>query len=149
MDRLRDQAATSTVVERAKGAVMALTGCSPDAAGEELVKRAKMAHRTLLEECWLTLGDLVPPLSSGTSGPDLHAALPETTLVRHDTTDLGRLGKALVRVGTPQDLARCLLEHLSPGAEADAVMIYARLPAGGLALIGHAGIDETLAAQWR
>ncbi|WTV81417.1 SpoIIE family protein phosphatase [Streptomyces sp. NBC_00028] len=149
MDRLRDQAATSTVVERAKGAVMALTGCSPDAAGEELVKRAKAAHRTLLEECWLTLGDLVPPLSAGAPGPDLHAARPETTLVQHDTTDLSRLGKALVRVGTPQDLARCLLEHLSPGAEADAIMIYTLLPSGGLALIGHAGIDETLAAQWR
>ncbi|WP_443063617.1 SpoIIE family protein phosphatase [Streptomyces sp. NBC_00663] len=149
MDRLRDQAATSTVVERAKGAVMAMTGCSPDAAGEELVKRAKAAHRTLLEECWLTLGDLVPPLSTGLSGPALNAARPETTLAWHDTTDLGRLGKALVRVGTPQDLARCLLEHLSPGAETDAIMIYAHLPAGGLALIGHAGIDETLAAQWR
>ncbi|WP_390897510.1 SpoIIE family protein phosphatase [Streptomyces justiciae] len=149
MDRLRDQAATSTVVERAKGAVMALTGCSPDAAGEELVKRAKAAHRTLLEECWLTLGDLVPPLSATAPEPGPRPTTPEVPFALRSTADLGRLGKALVRVGTPQDLARCLLEHLSPGTESDAIMIFARLPAGGLELIGHAGIDETLAAQWR
>ncbi|PWI20421.1 protein phosphatase [Streptomyces sp. Act143] len=149
MDRLRDQAATSAVVERAKGAVMALTGCSPDAAGEELAKRAKESHRTLLEECWLTLGTLEPPLTAAPSGTHLSTTVPEVPFVLRDTADLGRLGKALVRVGTPQDLARCLLEHVSPGTEADAVMIFARLPAGGLELIGHAGIDDRLAAQWR
>ncbi|MES5820416.1 SpoIIE family protein phosphatase [Streptomyces sp. RG80] len=151
LDRLRDQAATSAVVERAKGAVMALTGCSPDAAGEELLQRAKAAHHTLLEECWITLGGLVPPLQhAGQHAPDRSTTTPSA----RDTAEqrppgLGRLGKALVRVGTPQDLARCLLEHLSPGAGVDAVMIFARLPAGGLELIGHAGIDDTLAAQWR
>lgn len=150
MDRLRDQAATSAVVDRAKGAVMALTGCSPDAAGEELLQRAKAAHRTLLEECWITLGGLVPP-----APPAASADAPEQDAVVHalrdteDTHDLGRLGRALVRVGTPQDLARCLLEHLTSSTESEAVMIFARLPAGGLELVGHAGIDETLAAQWR
>lgn len=150
MDRLRDQAATSAVVERAKGAVMALTGYSPDAAGEELLRRAKAAHHTLLEECWIALGSLVPPAPTAAS-----ADAPEQDAVVHairdtdDTRDLGRLGRALVRVGTPQDLARCLLEHLASSTEPDAVMIFARLPAGGLELVGHAGIDETLAAQWR
>ncbi|WP_405650994.1 SpoIIE family protein phosphatase [Streptomyces sp. NBC_00019] len=151
MDRLRDQAATTAVVERAKGAVMALTGCSPDAAGEELVQRAKAARRTLLEECWITLGDLAPP------APTTSADAPEQDAVVHafrdpeagEARDLSRLGRALVRVGTAHDLARCLLEHLTAGTESDAVMIFARLPAGGLELVGHAGIDETLAAQWR
>ncbi|OSP42898.1 hypothetical protein B7767_13090, partial [Streptomyces sp. 13-12-16] len=44
MDRLREQAATSAVVERAKGVVMALSGCSADAAGETLLQRAKAAR---------------------------------------------------------------------------------------------------------
>ncbi|WP_128092329.1 GAF domain-containing protein, partial [Streptomyces resistomycificus] len=70
-----------------------------------------------------------------------------------DTDDafvaLGRLGDALLHVGTRQELARCLLEHLSPEVGADAVMLFRRLPAGGLELVGHAGIDDTLAAQWR
>ncbi|WP_437114611.1 SpoIIE family protein phosphatase [Streptomyces glaucescens] len=159
-DRLRDRAATVAVLERAKGALMALTGCSAGAAHEELLARAEAGRRTLIEECWITLGDLsgapparpsaasalpVPPVLSGrplsgTGGP----AAPQD-----DGTALGLLGAALVRVRSPRELARCLLEHLGPGVGADAVMLFARLPEDGLELIGHAGIDDTLAAQWR
>lgn len=182
MDRLRDQAATAAVLERAKGALMALTGCNPDVAGEELMRRAKAGDRTLLEECWIGLGALVPPLP-GTSpeprtGEDLSGATlsavpapagpqpPRTGVVAgaeggsgsagarggpapdDGFTALARLGKALVHVATPQDLARCLLEELAADVDADALMLFRTLPAGGLELIGHAGIDDTLASQW-
>ncbi|MEV7074043.1 SpoIIE family protein phosphatase [Streptomyces sp. NPDC093990] len=171
MDRLRDQAATSAVLERAKGAVMALTGCTPDAAVEDLLQRAEAGNRTLLEECWITLGSL-PPLGApaGLPGDDVPAAplsaipgpagprsVPAGTAVPagRDScapddgfTALGRLGKALAHVATPQDLAGCLLEELAADADADALLIFRSLPAGGLELIGHAGIDATLAAQW-
>ncbi|CAM5478537.1 hypothetical protein SALBM217S_05968 [Streptomyces griseoloalbus] len=60
MDRLREHAATTVVVERAKGVVMALAGCTADAAEETLYQRAKAAGRTALEECWVTLGELTP-----------------------------------------------------------------------------------------
>ncbi|MGX4687894.1 SpoIIE family protein phosphatase [Streptomyces sp. JNUCC 63] len=162
LDRLQDLAATSAVLERAKGALMALTGCSPEAAHEELVQRSKAANRTLMEECWITLGSLVPPLeqatepspapagaapaSTGTPPADAGAA---TAADGKDSAVLAVLGRALVRVGTPQDLARCLLDHLAAPVGADAVMIYRQLPVGGLELIGHVGIDETLAGQWR
>ncbi|MFI2644124.1 SpoIIE family protein phosphatase [Streptomyces sp. NPDC018610] len=58
-DRSRE-AAASAVVERAEGALMALTGRSPEAAHEELLRRAEAAGRTLVEECRITLGALVP-----------------------------------------------------------------------------------------
>ncbi|MDX3114884.1 ANTAR domain-containing protein, partial [Streptomyces scabiei] len=58
LDRLQELAATSAVLERAKGALMAQRGCSPDAAQKELQRRAKAGRRTLLEECWITLGAL-------------------------------------------------------------------------------------------
>ncbi|MFC8433985.1 SpoIIE family protein phosphatase [Streptomyces sp. NPDC057253] len=184
MDRLRDQAATAAVLERAKGALMALTGCTPDAAGEELLRRAKADDRTLLEECWLSLGALVPALPGTTPAPGTREDRPGAALSavpgparpqsvrtaaggaedRHGTdadgsgpdssgpddasTALGRLGKVLVHVTTPQDLARCLLEELAADVDADALMLFRTLPAGGLELIGHAGIDETLAGQW-
>ncbi|MDK1346699.1 SpoIIE family protein phosphatase [Streptomyces sp. 378] len=157
LDRLRDQAATSAVVERAKGAVMALTGCTADAAGEQLLQRAKAARHTLLEECWITLGGLAPAPAGRSGareavdigGPGSEATALEQSAVPDDVTAaLARLGKALVRVMTPHDLARCLLEHLGPDMSADAVLIYARRPDGGLGLIGHAGVDDTLAAQW-
>jgi len=155
MDRLRDLAAKSAVVEQAKGAVMALTSCSPDAAEEELQRRAEAGNRSLLEECWITLGTLIP-------APAGTATVPEPAVSRESAAPtarhpgavdecsavLGPLGRELVHVATPQDLARCLLEHLAPEVDADAVMIYSQLPAGGLELVGHAGIDDTLAAQW-
>ncbi|MFC5638480.1 SpoIIE family protein phosphatase [Streptomyces bullii] len=162
MDRLRDHAATSAVVERAKGAVMALSGCSADAAGEHLLQRAKAARRTLLEECWITLGSLTTPLSrvaaqqptagactgtgSAVPGADV---LPDATAPDDVSAALGRFGQVLVRVRTPQDLARCLLEHLAQDMGADAVMIYTRRPSGGLELAGHAGVEDALATEWR
>jgi serine phosphatase RsbU (regulator of sigma subunit) len=179
MDRLRNQAATSAVLERAKGALMALTGCTPDAAGEDLLQRAKAGNRTLLEECWITLGSLPPlgtatqphvaddvpgaPLSAipGPTGP--RSCRPVTAVVPADPSDrdtrdtrdlddgftaLGRLGKALVHVASPPDLAGCLLEELTADVDADALLLFRSLPIGGLELIGHAGIDATLAAQW-
>jgi hypothetical protein len=157
LDRLRDQAATSAVVERAKGAVMALTGCSADVADERLLQRAKAARHTLLEECWITLGSLAPTApgpgeATGRVGPDTHGSGPDALVDAAAPDDvsvaLARLGQALVRVVTPHDLAGCLLEHLAPDMAADAIMIYSRRPDGGLELIGHAGIDDQLAAQW-
>ncbi|MFG2359540.1 SpoIIE family protein phosphatase [Streptomyces sp. NPDC048521] len=158
MERLRDLAATSAVLERAKGVLMAVTGCTPVAAHEELLQRAKDGNRTLLEQCWLTLGALLPPREqpSGTA-PASPMRAPATVgsweVAPADTVDvaavLGYIGRDLVRVGSPQELAECLRDHLAPEVRADAVMLYERLPEGGLELIGHAGIDTTLAAQWR
>ncbi|MFG3659141.1 SpoIIE family protein phosphatase [Streptomyces sp. NPDC047706] len=244
-DRLRDLAATSAVLERAKGAVMARTGCSADAAHQELLRRARAGDHTLIEECRLTLGgdssappggtpgtstagdpatgdapvpgapvtaapdatgvpspvpgargtpasgapgdpdappteasDAPSPPVPGTTGPvgtapgigTAHTAGPSTPgttgtdaptppglpLAGRDcdpaddvSAALGRLGRALVGVRGTQELAGCLLEHLSRTVAADAVMIFARLPTDGLELVGHAGIDATLAAQWR
>lgn len=157
-DRLRDPAATAAVLERAKGALMALTGCSAEAAHEELLKRAEAGRRTLIEECRLALGNLTGTAPEWPS--DLPAGPPGRPVPvpvcrprapagpQEESTALGLLGAALVRVDSPRELARCLLEHLGPGVGADAVMLYARLPEGGLELIGHAGIDDTLAAQW-
>ncbi|MER7487597.1 SpoIIE family protein phosphatase [Streptomyces sp. NPDC126497] len=161
MDRLREQAATSAVVERAKGVVMALSGCSADAAGETLLQRAGAARRTLLEECWITLGELAPSRADGLSARpsgntgDATAARPGTDAPAAPPTpdgvadSLARLARLLVRTGTPHELARCLLEHLGPEVAADSVMIYTRRTGGGLELLGHAGIDQRLAARWR
>ncbi|MFF0011028.1 SpoIIE family protein phosphatase [Streptomyces sp. NPDC005374] len=174
MDRLRDQTATSAVLEQAKGVLMALTGCTPDAAGEEMIQRAKAANRTLLEECWITLGTLVPALPDATPDPGHDPGLPCATLsavpgpagpqsarpvtgvpADRDTPDvddgfaaLGRLGKSLVHVVTPHDLAGCLLAELAVDVDADALLIFRAMPVGGLELISHAGVDDTLATQW-
>lgn len=151
LDRLRDQAAVSAVVERATGALMATSGCSPDAAHETLAERARTGNRTLLEECWLTLGALPPAVPAsdppGTGHPA--PAAPRTAPAAGTAAALGRLGTDLVRVGSPQQLAGTLLGHLAPEVGADAVLLYRRPPGQGLELIGYAGVDATLAAQWQ
>lgn len=155
MERLRDLAATSAVLERAKGVLMAVTGCTPEAAHEQLLQRAADGNRTLLEQCWLTLGTL-PPREQPAGTPPSPAGRPlagSWQVAPTGTVELanvlGHIGRDLVRVGTPHELAHCLLDHLAPETDADAVMLYERLPEGGLELIGHAGVDATLAAQWR
>ncbi|MFF9817409.1 SpoIIE family protein phosphatase [Streptomyces sp. NPDC014006] len=154
MDRLHDMAAASAVLERAKGAVMAMTGCSPETAYEELMHRAKAAERTLLEECWITLGTLAapPPRPSQTrrpgAGSDLAEPLEEPPALRDDATALARLGRTLLRVHSPQGLAAVLLRQLRRRVDATAIMIYQRPHAGGLELIGQAGLDELTASQW-
>ncbi len=157
MDRLREQAAMSVVMERAKGVVMALDGSTADAAEETLHERAKAARRTLLEECWITLGELAPVRPCGetpTPRPQevdrSSTQAPEPFAAPDDVADaLGRLGRALVHVDTHQTLARCLLDHLAPDLDAESVMIYVRRSDGGLELAGHAGVDDGLAARWR
>ncbi|MFE3637363.1 SpoIIE family protein phosphatase [Streptomyces sp. NPDC059168] len=152
LERLRDQAATSALLERATGALMATTGCSPDDAHEELLRRARTGNRTLLEECWLALGALLPaerPTAGAVQAPPAGRWDPQAA-GNGDLADvLARVGRALVRVGSPQELAGCLLEHLAPEAGADAVMLYRSLSGGGLELLGHAGVEPVLAAQWR
>ncbi|MBL1084360.1 SpoIIE family protein phosphatase [Streptomyces actinomycinicus] len=152
MERLRDLAATSAVLERAKGVLMALTGCTPDAAHEELRQRAKDGQRTLLEQCWLTLGAL-PSKEQPPAPPSAPPAAGPWTMAPAGTAELAevlaQVGRDMVHVGSPHELAGCLLDHLGREIGADAVMLYERLPEGGLGLIGHAGVDPTLAAQWR
>ncbi|MEU6818199.1 SpoIIE family protein phosphatase [Streptomyces sp. NPDC046860] len=160
MERLRDLAASSAVLERAKGALMAMTGRSADAAHGELLARAEAGRRTLIEECWLTLGALQPP---GAPAPDARDTPPGGTpepwsaasrqprpTAPGDLADvLADLGRDLVRVGSPQELAGRLLRHLGPDAAADAVLLYQHLPdEEGIELIGYAGIDAALAGRW-
>ncbi|MDO0924492.1 SpoIIE family protein phosphatase [Streptomyces sp. TG1A-8] len=155
LERLRDQAATSAVVERAKGALMAMTGCSPDAAHEELLRRAGAGPRTLLEECWITLGALAPPEGRdprtvpAVPGPSSAAGHREAAGAGDVAEALGRIGRDLAQARSPQELATRLLRHLAPEVGADAVLLYELRPGGGLELIGSAGLDAALAAQWR
>ncbi|MEU1186404.1 SpoIIE family protein phosphatase [Streptomyces sp. NPDC005859] len=152
MDRLQDLVATSAVLERAKGAVMARSGCSPEEALEELQRRAEAGRRTLLEECWINLGSLSAQPHAASEPAPAETPAPRTAPASApdeiDAAALGRLSRSLVRVGTPHDLARCLLDRLAPDVGADAVMIFTRLPGGGLELTGHVGIGEALADQW-
>ncbi|MFD9303997.1 SpoIIE family protein phosphatase [Streptomyces sp. NPDC060048] len=166
---LEGVAATTAVVERAKGVLMARTGASADAAYQMLLDRAGERGTTVLEECWIVLGQVRshPPPGSRRSSP------PATTptddgdepagsafsrrryLVGHRDADaalrplLARLADGLTTAHGGDDIAELLRSVLGGAAGADAVMIYSLTAAGSLELTGHAGIDEALAERWR
>lgn len=161
---LQRVAALMPVLERAKGAIMVQEGCSAQEAYETLLERSATAGRTLVEECWLTLGAIRPArrrrrrrretgrggsvfsstqyLVPAESAPP--SAAPGTD---REATLLGRLGLGLASVEDHHDLARCLLEHLCHGVEVGAVLIYVGTE-DGVRLSGHAGIDSVEAVRW-
>ncbi|MFD5403017.1 SpoIIE family protein phosphatase [Streptomyces griseorubiginosus] len=166
---LQRVAALLPVLERAKGAVMVQEGCSAQEAYELLLDRSAEAGRTLVEECWLTLGAIRPvrrrrgrrrrrpeTVTGGSVFDSAQYLVPAEPSPRPAPTGaprdpallLGRLGLGLANVRDRHELARCLLEHLSEGVEAGAVLIY--LASGGtVRLAGHAGIDGVDAVRWQ
>ncbi|MFJ6755155.1 SpoIIE family protein phosphatase [Streptomyces sp. NPDC091273] len=165
---LEGAAATTAVVERAKGVVMAQAGVSADTAHEILAGRATEGGRTLLEECWITLGPIrshpppgtapserpaAPTADAGTkpaappsgSGHRLAGRAGEAVL----RPPLARLADGLTVANGGDAIAELLRTVLGPEAAVDAVMIYTLTPAGSLELTGRAGIDDMLAERWR
>ncbi|MFD6972449.1 SpoIIE family protein phosphatase [Streptomyces sp. NPDC059949] len=165
---LEGTAATTAVVERAKGVLMSEAGLSAEAAYERLLERASRRGRTLMEECWVTLGRVrsraVPrivrpatpsPAVVGAqqepaawtlgSGPPAAAPLGDEV----PSPLLPRLAEGLAGVRGEGDVAELLRAVLGEAVGVDGVMIYAVMPAGSLDLVGHAGIDDALADQWR
>lgn len=166
---LEGVAATTAVLERAKGVLMAQAGVSADAAYELLLERAGRRGRSVLEECWITLGQVRVRQSPGTVRISLPTASttgpgnePSTSVFsrrrflagHHDgdgelTGLLARVADGLAAAHGGDDIAELLVSVLGGATDVDAVMIYTEAAAGSLDLTGSAGIDEALADQWR
>lgn len=163
---LEGVASVTAVLERAKGMVMARAGVSADAAYQLLVDRAAEHRRSVLEECWITLGRTGrSPAPAPSARPD--GAGPSPVAPGHDVAafrtgrfviDAGRpagnrqllahLARELAGVRTPDEIAELLRAELGEPEEVDAVMIYTVASAGSLELVGHAGAGEATAEQW-
>ncbi|MCX5195426.1 SpoIIE family protein phosphatase [Streptomyces sp. NBC_00249] len=170
---LEGVAATTAVVERAKGVLMAQAGLSADTAYETLLDRAHQRGRSLLEECWITLGRVrtgPPPVTAsppvtgtdragGPAGKPVSSVSSAFSAQRYllPRTDggaawrplLARLAEGLASVDGGDGIAELLLKVFGGDVGVDAVMIYSLTAAGSLELTGSAGIDASLAGQWR
>ncbi|MFE9630866.1 SpoIIE family protein phosphatase [Streptomyces sp. NPDC006463] len=159
---LEGLASTTAVLERAKGVLMAQECLSEDVAYETLLRRAAQEQRTLMEECWITLGRVPagppsPPGPAAQDGPPPEPGPPASCTDRHPAAGhggaghravLARLADGLAGAHGPDDVAELLRSALGDPAGVDGVMIYAVAPAGSLELAGYAGVGEELAAQW-
>lgn len=145
---LEAAAATSAVVERARGAVMARTGLSADAAYEALIDRAARGRRSLLEECWITLGrtGAHPAAPPPGAGPEPRRA--EDTGPTGRRSPLARLARDLAGARTEDDVAGLLRAALAQPAGVDAVLLCTRAAAGSLEPAGRAGVDDAAAVRW-
>ncbi|MFE5912499.1 SpoIIE family protein phosphatase [Streptomyces wedmorensis] len=160
---LESGASMTAVLERAKGVVMAQAGMSADAAYQLLVDRAEQRRRTLLEECWITLGRVgaaapgPAPVATAPAGPPEENPSPFDAgryLVGGPppagdrTAPLARLAHGLAHARPPDDVAELLRSTLGETEGVDAVMIYTVTEGRSLELVGRAGIDDALAEQW-
>lgn len=168
---LENLASMTAVLERAKGVLMAQEAVTPDAAYQLLLDRATDHRRTLLEECWITLGRTgtlaVTPSPQAPRPPRLSTrtvrAAPQESdpSAFHTSRYVGEGGRAaahrtlladlardLADARTPNEIAQLLLTALAAAEDIEAVMIYTVATAGSLNLIGCAGIGEVMAEQW-
>ncbi len=161
---LEGGASMTAVLERAKGVVMAQAGVSAEAAYQLLLDRAEEHRRTLLEECWITLGRV----GEGRAPASARTAAPPSDLPREEDPSpfstpryvvggarpaghgraLAQLARGLAHARTPDDVAELLLTTLDEPEDMDAVMIYTVAAAGNLELVGSAGVSDELAGQW-
>ncbi|MEU3727014.1 SpoIIE family protein phosphatase [Streptomyces sp. NPDC031705] len=162
---LENVASMTAVLERAKGVVMAQAGVSADAAYQLLADRAAQRRRTVLEECWITLGRAgsapPEPPPAGPQDPAPVLAQPDASPFRTSRylvsgtpragsrSLLARLAQGLAGVRTPDEVAELLRSVFAEPEDVDAVMIYTVAAAGSLALAGQAGAGDATAEQWR
>jgi serine phosphatase RsbU (regulator of sigma subunit) len=121
VDELEETLATSTLKERAKGALMAREGLSAREAEAALVLRAEHRGRTLADECWAVLGA---------------------------TRKVPARKETARRSAAPDATARVLLDVLRGPAHVAGVLVCEEAPHGGLVLLGHAGLEAAAAARW-
>ncbi|WP_405497243.1 SpoIIE family protein phosphatase [Streptomyces sp. NBC_00096] len=129
---LEGLAATTAVVERAKGVLMAREGVAADTAYAMLLDRAGARGRTLLEECWITLGQIrsrpsppaaassapvpapsPPPSPTSPTSPTSAAASAPGT--ENPATSAFGAGRHLFGRGSAEDSLRPLLARLADG----------------------------------
>ncbi len=162
LEDLEGAASTASVLERAKGVLMAGENVSAETAGRLLNERAARGERTLLEECWYTLGTVGVAAEPGSAGARTDLS-PEPSASPFSTAryvlgtkradegpggPLAQLAEGLTRTDTPDDVAALLVAALAEPGRVDAVMIYTEAVAGSLELAGHAGVTQALAEQW-
>ena len=145
LDRMQAQAASRSVVDLARGVLMAQLGCSPAEAQDQLIRLSADSNTSVAELAAQITGRL-PSGQAPSAAADRGAA----DAAGHDTAAGTARAAAAAEVAQDGDeIAAALLEEALAPAGAVAVALWLAEPDGGLELAGQAGFSPREASRWR
>jgi serine phosphatase RsbU (regulator of sigma subunit)/PAS domain-containing protein len=151
LDRMQAQAASRSMVDLARGVLMAQLGCSPAQAQEQLVRLSADSNTSIADLAAQITGQLAsdqarsgrPPSAAADDGAADDAADAENAVG-------AALAAAAAEVAQDGDeIAAALLEEALAPVGAVAVALWLAEPDGGLELAGEAGFGPREASRWR
>jgi serine phosphatase RsbU (regulator of sigma subunit) len=145
LDRMQAQAASRSVIDLARGMLMAQLGCSPAEAAEQLACLSRDSNTLVADLAAQITGQ--PPSGAG-PGPDAGDAADDPGDGRA-AAGLARAGAAAEVTQDGDEFAAVLLEEALAPVGAAAVALWAAEPDGGLELAGAAGFGPREASRWR
>jgi serine phosphatase RsbU (regulator of sigma subunit)/PAS domain-containing protein len=160
LDRMQAQAASRSLVDLARGMLMAQLGCSPAGAAEQLARLSQDANTSVAELAAQITGQLqvtgqtqitVQPLPGAADGAGSggERAAGDGAADEESAAGLARAGAAAEVTQDGDEIAAALLEEALAPVGAAAVALWAAEPDGGLELAGAAGFGPREASRWR
>jgi PAS domain-containing protein len=153
VEQLRRSRKHRSVIEQAKGVLMARLGVGPDDAFERLVRYSQRTNQKLTRVAAAVVAATVTadrPVARGAEGPDPVALLTEP---RWDpdlepAADLHLVAAALGEARDLAELIRCAVTEAAAPLGVAAGLIGALEPDGALRLVAGHGYDQTLMSAW-
>jgi len=146
LDRMQAQAASRSVVDLARGVLMAQLGCSPAQAQDQLIRLSRDSNTSVAD----LAAQITGRLPSG-QAPSAAVGQDAADDAADDETAAGT-ARAAAAAEVAQDgdqIAAALLEEALAPAGAVAVALWLAEPDGSLELAGQAGFGPREASRWR
>jgi serine phosphatase RsbU (regulator of sigma subunit) len=151
LDRMQAEAASRSVVDLARGVLMAQLGCSPAQAQEQLIRLSRDSNTSMADLAAQITGQLAAdqarsgrPPSAAADGGAADAAADDQNAA---CTALAAAAAEVAQDG--DEIAAALLEEALAPVGAVAVALWLAEPDGGLELAGEAGFGAREASRWR
>ncbi|MGH3275806.1 MAG: SpoIIE family protein phosphatase [Streptosporangiaceae bacterium] len=146
LDRMQAEAASRSVVDLARGMLMARLGHSPAQAQEQLVRLSRDARTTVADLAAQITGQQAV---AGAAGPAPVGAIPVGSQEREGQSAVPLAAAAAEVARDGDEIAATMLGEVLAPAGAAAVALWLIEPDGGLELAGAAGFDPREVRRWR
>ncbi len=152
LDALAARAASRSVVDLARGMLMAQLGCSPAQAQEQLARLSRESNTSMTDLAAQITGQVTGQHTGKVTGPvapepSVAGAEPDPDAVAARSAALAGVAAEMAQDG--DEIAAALLAEALVPAGAAAVALWLAEPDGGLALAGAAGFSPRQVSRWR